>query len=141
RADVPRQGKARGPHAGSSHGVPARSQALALVRKRLDEPRCWRSQGREGARLIIPRADRARQQSHMEKIMKSNRLFEVGSILLVAGILIAAYVAAGGFKGSEQRCAAYKTAYDEWIDKGKPGGAAEARAVETAYRSGKFLCS
>jgi hypothetical protein len=74
--------------------------------------------------------------------MKTNRLFD-GGILLVIGIILAAIVAAGGLRAlgdGTQRCVAYKAAYDGWVAKGKPGGAAEEKRIEQAYGVGKVVC-
>lgn len=72
-----------------------------------------------------------------------HRLFDGGSILLVVGIIFAAIAAAGGLKAlgdGKQRCVLYKAAYDGWIAKGKPGGAAEEQRIEQVYGVSKFIC-
>lgn len=72
-----------------------------------------------------------------------NRLFDGGTILIVVGIIIAAVVAAGGFgnlSDGKARCVAYKSAYDGWVAKGKPGGAAEELRINQLYGVSKVIC-
>lgn len=74
--------------------------------------------------------------------MKTIRLFD-GGILLVAVIIIAAIVAAGGLSGlrsSEGRCAAYAAAHAEWVKQGRPGGASAERRIELLYGVSQAVC-
>lgn len=69
------------------------------------------------------------------------RIFDGGSILLVILIVAGAIFAAGGLKTSEQRCEATRVGYADWVKRGKPGGAAEAKWVGGYYKLHKALCA
>lgn len=72
------------------------------------------------------------------------KVYDLGTILIVVGIIIAGIVAAGGIKNLDdgvQRCIAYKTWKQEWIAKGKPGGAAEERRVLQFYAITTPICA
>lgn len=69
-----------------------------------------------------------------------HRLFDGGSLLLVVGIIVAAYVAAGGLKTGPERCAFYKAAKAEYVAKGMPGSEAERKVMGALYRTVKWGC-